>query len=58
VKDLLRSQSIALGHAQLRIPIGIRNLSIPPRDFRQPGAPAANDSCFFRDSEPVVERPI
>ena len=58
MQHLRGSPRIALGNSQRRIAVRIGKISIPPRDFRQPGAPAANDSRPLCYGEAIVERPI
>jgi hypothetical protein len=55
VKNLCSAPRIALRNGQLRVPVAVGDFPIPARDFRQPGAPAANESRLFRNSETIVE---
>ena len=58
MKHLPSHSRIALGNRRLRAAVGIGVISISPRDGRQPGAPAANESRPLGDGEPRLERPI
>src|SRR4029077_18122347 len=58
MKHLRGAPGILLGNGYLWLAVGVSDLSIPSRDFRQPGATAANELRFLCESQAVVERPI
>ena len=55
MENLSGSLCVALSNRQLGIAIPIGKISIPPRDFWQPGAPAADESGLFCYSEAIIK---
>jgi len=60
MKHLPGLSRLALRNRRRRaaLAVGIAVISIRPRDGRQPGAPAANETRPLGDGEPRLERPI
>ena len=58
MKHLPGQSRVALGHWDIRPPLMFLVISIGPGGRRQPSAPTAYESGFFRHGEPRLERPI